>query len=720
MALGSIVIDMLLRTGAFNNDAKLAERRLADMGKRARETGRVIGTALAGALTATGAAAVAMTRELVTTADQVQRLSRLSGTTTDTFQRWAAGANTVGIEQDKLADIFKDMQDRVGDFIQTGGGPMADFFERVAPRVGLTADAFARLSGPEALQLFVDSLEKAGASANEMVFYMEAIASDSTLLLPLLQNNGKAMRDLGDMAQRYGAILDKDAIAASREMKRQMDELSMIATGLRTEMAVNLLPTFQEFAELLKDDGFRSGFESIIRGALEATAAFARLAVTTANVTKFLAESAAAAVAGPSADDLVRVQDRINRIKETMDAIRKGGTNPVWMSGNLTAIGLPNDRAIELLEAYTLGRSGSVLRILNEELLKEENKLEFGVKIAEDAAAEASRLAQEAADKIQTPTIGLGIGPKSEGGEASTNSRDEWMAALNQQYGELLANQEREIVLYGEIGRAAALSYDMANGALSNLQQTQKNALMEQAEWLDFMDEVSAIEDMWATVKAEVDTATGEISVFAEQAGRNIQSFIGDGLYQALDGNFKSIADSFSEMIKRMLAEAAAAKILEAFSGWATGYSGAGAGFINGLGGALGKASGGYISGPGTGTSDSIPAYLSNGEYVINASAVKKYGAAFFDGLNAKRFAGGGAVGIIPNNRIGGLASGGNVKVEVINNGQPMQAQASSEQMPDGTQLIRLVLNAVGDSIASGTGAPYAAVKNRFGLRDAV
>jgi TP901 family phage tail tape measure protein len=52
--------------------------------------------------------------------------------------------------------------------------------------------------------------------------------------------------------------------------------------------------------------------------------------------------------------------------------------------------------------------------------------------------------------------------------------------------------------------------------------------------------------------------------------------------------------------------------------------------------------SGGYISGPGTGTSDSIPAYLSNGEYVIKEKAVRRYGVDTFDALNAEKFAEGG------------------------------------------------------------------------------
>jgi TP901 family phage tail tape measure protein len=46
-------------------------------------------------------------------------------------------------------------------------------------------------------------------------------------------------------------------------------------------------------------------------------------------------------------------------------------------------------------------------------------------------------------------------------------------------------------------------------------------------------------------------------------------------------------------------------------------------------------ATGGYIAGPGTATSDSIPAMLSNGEYVIKAATVKKFGTKMFDSINS-------------------------------------------------------------------------------------
>lgn len=64
-------------------------------------------------------------------------------------------------------------------------------------------------------------------------------------------------------------------------------------------------------------------------------------------------------------------------------------------------------------------------------------------------------------------------------------------------------------------------------------------------------------------------------------------------------------------------------------------------------------ASGGLIRGPGTGTSDSIPALLSNGEYVIQAAAVRKFGKNAMDlinqGIPIPRFADGGLVGAVSN-----------------------------------------------------------------------
>lgn len=57
----------------------------------------------------------------------------------------------------------------------------------------------------------------------------------------------------------------------------------------------------------------------------------------------------------------------------------------------------------------------------------------------------------------------------------------------------------------------------------------------------------------------------------------------------------------------------------------------------------IGHADGGYIAGPGSGTSDSIPAMLSNGEYVIPADKVQQYGRGFFDSIRSGSFIAGAA-----------------------------------------------------------------------------
>lgn len=66
------------------------------------------------------------------------------------------------------------------------------------------------------------------------------------------------------------------------------------------------------------------------------------------------------------------------------------------------------------------------------------------------------------------------------------------------------------------------------------------------------------------------------------------------------------------------------------------------------------RASGGQVFGPGTSKSDSIPAMLSNREYVIQADAVDYYGVGFFDAANAMRLADGGQPGMKDGKRKGG------------------------------------------------------------------
>lgn len=109
----------------------------------------------------------------------------------------------------------------------------------------------------------------------------------------------------------------------------------------------------------------------------------------------------------------------------------------------------------------------------------------------------------------------------------------------------------------------------------------------------------------------------------------------------------QSFGDAMKSILKQLIAQLIQAAIYATIVAACTGGGG---GFAARWSSAFGKgfASGGSVAGPGTGTSDSIPAMLSNGEYVLNAQAVDRLGVPFLNGLNTGRlrgFASGGLVG---------------------------------------------------------------------------
>ena len=93
------------------------------------------------------------------------------------------------------------------------------------------------------------------------------------------------------------------------------------------------------------------------------------------------------------------------------------------------------------------------------------------------------------------------------------------------------------------------------------------------------------------------------------------------------------------------------------------------------LGGIKKFATGGLVSGPGSATSDSIPARLSAGEYIVRAAAVRQVGVAFLDSINGlsvgPRFRGGelafAAGGLVPEVRVPPAQPQVNQSVRIVN-----------------------------------------------------
>ena len=139
----------------------------------------------------------------------------------------------------------------------------------------------------------------------------------------------------------------------------------------------------------------------------------------------------------------------------------------------------------------------------------------------------------------------------------------------------------------------------------------------------------------WKNEIAQVKLVVDDVAVAIDGA-------VQDGfaqMFEAIGSGAKSAKDAFADFAREVAAainRIASQKLAEALFGNLFGGGGAGGFSLGSLISSLfqGFAGGGYVTGPGTSTSDSIPARLSAGEYVLNAAAVKRVGVAFLEAIN--------------------------------------------------------------------------------------
>ena len=126
--------------------------------------------------------------------------------------------------------------------------------------------------------------------------------------------------------------------------------------------------------------------------------------------------------------------------------------------------------------------------------------------------------------------------------------------------------------------------------------------------------------------------------------------------------DFRSLAVSILQDLSKMLIKMAIFNAMKAaMSAWGGGYADGGVvqQFSNG----------GAVWGAGTATSDSIPALLSNGEFVINAASTRRH-RALLEAINQNRYASGGAVGVAPQvAALGGGTGGMTVNITINRDG---------------------------------------------------
>ncbi|WP_321940048.1 phage tail tape measure protein [Paraburkholderia sp. J8-2] len=214
--------------------------------------------------------------------------------------------------------------------------------------------------------------------------------------------------------------------------------------------------------------------------------------------------------------------------------------------------------------------------------------------------------------------------------------------------------------------KSAELDKELTEGRIDQKQYDQEKAALT-----DYYNQsVEIAEEGNARIKAaNADWTTGAtkaIKSYSEEAS-NVASQVSSAFSDVFRGmedafvtfcntgtlHFGDLAKSVITDIERMAAKAAISGLFNWAASAVSSYFGGGdSGASAADGASIHLAGGGSVAGPGTSTSDSIPAMLSDGEYVLNAATVKRIGVGTLDALNsgahvhaAAHYATGGAVG---------------------------------------------------------------------------
>lgn len=235
MATESLIIELDARTAKAEAKIERLEKSLDGVDGKTKKTDKSLasfGRNLSGVAIAATAAAASVAALVVSTSRYARELevaATRSGETVERMQALAFATGTVGISLEKLGDISKDTQEKIGEFLATGGGGFKDFVDVL----GLTnaeaqkvAEQLETLSGPEVLKEMVRQLESAGISGQRMSFALEGVASDATDLIPLLINNAAGLDKLETTFNDLDSTLTQLDIDKIKLVGEEFDKLN--------------------------------------------------------------------------------------------------------------------------------------------------------------------------------------------------------------------------------------------------------------------------------------------------------------------------------------------------------------------------------------------------------------------------------------------------------------------------------------------------------------
>ena len=211
------------------------------------------------ALTSVGVALTAFTVQSAKARKEVEILARQANTTVEGFESLAFAANAFGVEAEAIADISKDLFDRLGEFATAGTGTFQDFLDvtKKTKQEGKDlASSWQLLSSEEVIGNVVSELEAVNATGAQTTFVLESLGNDLSKLAPAFANNG---RQVGILTDRYAKLTQALALTEgeSEDLKlvsKSFDELTTSSGKAATKIAAELAPAITDMLKIITDN----------------------------------------------------------------------------------------------------------------------------------------------------------------------------------------------------------------------------------------------------------------------------------------------------------------------------------------------------------------------------------------------------------------------------------------------------------------------------------
>lgn len=229
---------------------------LKSLGQSAKNAGGIVKNLAVGIA---GAAAAISTFVVMTAKNrqELEILARQAKLTTEEFSALSFATKQYGINGEQIADISKDIADKMGEFGTAGTGAFQDF----ADVVGMTKEEaqvlaiqMQDMSGPQVIGELVRRMEDAGASTNDMTFALESVGNDLSRLLPLFADGGKELKSLEGsfISATAGMKLTQDQAKELEGAARSFDALTASLGASANVIAANLAPAITDFFNEIK------------------------------------------------------------------------------------------------------------------------------------------------------------------------------------------------------------------------------------------------------------------------------------------------------------------------------------------------------------------------------------------------------------------------------------------------------------------------------------